>query len=143
MNNDEPRQKLSRVLEPIVEDIFALSDEEILAEAYEDGLDLDLLIAEVQMGYAAAMSVAGKHRLSQARAELEAVRSFRSAAAITGLSASEKEQVLRKFAANDNPLQKRLTMAARNGGSLTEAEMDAVLLDLVELGALSVEDPRR
>ena len=143
MSHDDSRQKLCLVLDPIVEDLLSLSDEEILAEAHEEGLDVELLAAEVRKRYAAAISAVGKRRLADARSKLEAVRAFRSAPAITSLSVSEKEQLLRKFAANDNPLQRRLTMAARNGGGLTEAEMDAVLLDLIELGALNSEGTAR
>ena len=143
MNADDHRQQLSRVLDPIIEDLLSSSDEELLAEAREDGLDIDLIAAEVRKEFAAALSIVGKSRLAEARTKLEAIRSLRSSPAITSLSIAEKEQLLRQFAANDNPLQKRLTIAARNGGSLTEAEMDAVLLDLVELGALSSDGRMR
>lgn len=136
MSADDPRQKLLSILDPLVEDILSMSDEDVLAEAREEGLDLDAASAEVATVLAAAQAAAGRARLAAARAQVDGVRSFRSRSSITGLSASEKEIILRRFSANDNPLQERLTMAARNGQSLTEQEVDTVLLDLVELGAL-------
>lgn len=139
MSADDPRQKLSRIVDPLVDDLLSLSDEEVLAEAREDGGDPALLAAEVGKELAAAVGAAGRQRLADARKQLGGVRALRKHPSITGLPASEKDRILRQFAANDSPLQKRLTMAARNGDGLSEEEMDTVLLDLIELGALDEE----
>ena len=143
MSNDDPRQTLSQIIDPLIDDIFSLSDEELLAEIREDGEDPDVVAADVARETAIAINRAGKRRMNAARAELNAVRTIRRSPTVTGLSRGEKEKILSTFAANDRPLQDRLTMAARSGQAMTEEEVDSVLLDLVELGALDQEgNPR-
>jgi hypothetical protein len=139
VGGDDPRQELAWVVDPVVDDLLSLSDEELLAEVRADGHDPALLATEVQKELAAAVGVAGRLRLAEARAQLTSVRTLRRQPSITGLPLATKEQILRTFAANDGPLRERLTMAARNGDGLTEGEMDTVLLDLVELGAIDGE----
>lgn len=139
MSADEPRQKLTRILDPLIDDLMSLSDDEVLAEFREDGFDPELAASEVAGELAAAMSTAGKKRLEAARAQLNSVKAFRHQPGVIGLSATEKDRILREFAANDRPLQQRLTLAARNGQGMTEDEVNSVLLDLVELGALDSE----
>ena len=135
-SDDDARQKLSRVLDPLVDDILSLSDEEILAETQEGGGDPALLAAEVGNELAAAMSAVGKKRLAEARAAINSVSTLRRHPSITTMSLPDKTRILQQFAANDRPLQNRLTMAARKGDGISEEEIDTVLLDLIELGAL-------
>lgn len=136
MSSDDPRQKLSRVVTSLVDDVMSTTDEEILNESRVDDGDPEALAAEVRKELSAAMAAAGKRRLAEARKQLNGVRALRNHPSITGLSLTEKESILRKFSANDNPLQQKLTMAARNGDGLTEQEIDSILVDLMELGAL-------
>jgi len=136
MSADDPRQKLLNLLDHLVLDLFSTSDEDIVAEALAGGLDPEAISAEVKSTMASACARAGKLRLAAARAQLNGVSALRSRPSITGLPAQKKDAILRRFAANDNPLQQRLTMAARNGDGLSEEEVDSVLLDLVELGAV-------
>jgi hypothetical protein len=126
----------SRLADALIDDLLAQPDEEIVAEAEQAGDDIQLIVAQVDSEIAAATATAGKRRLEAARAQLDSLRSLRRKPSLTGLPRASKEQILRRFAANDNPLQKRLTMAARNGEGLTEDEVDTILLDLLELGAL-------
>ncbi|WP_421933940.1 hypothetical protein [Phenylobacterium sp.] len=139
MSADDSRRKLSRIVDPLIEDLLALSDEELIAEVIADGGDPAVLAAEVGGEIAAAMAAHGKRKLAAARDELGAVRALRNRPAITALPATEKQKILQAFAANDGPLKNRLTMAARHGDGLSEQEVDTVLLDLVELGALDDE----
>lgn len=139
MSADDPRQRLSRVIAPIVDELLSMSDEEIVAETQEEGCDPEVLAAEVSKELAAAVSEAGKRRLADARKQFDGLRALRNHSAIAALSPARKEAILRQFSANDNPLQKRLTMAARGGEGLSEEEMNSVLIDLVELGALDSE----
>lgn len=136
MSADGPRQKLNRIVERTVDDLWVVSDEELLAEFHESGEDPISAASEVARELEAAVRAAGKVRLQQARSQFNAVYALRRTPSVTGLSMPEKERILQSFAANDRPLQQRLTLAARNGQGMTEAEVDSVLLDLVELGAL-------
>ncbi len=140
---DAPRQKLSRILVPLVDDLLSMSDEELFAEVREEGGDPAAEAEEVAKLLAASLVAAGKLRMEEARAQLGRVHALRNRPSITGLSVDAKAKILRHFAANDTPLQQRLTTAARNGEGLTESEMDTVLLDLIELGAIDSEGNAR
>lgn len=136
MTPDDTRQKLLNFVSPLIEDVLSMSDEEIVAEVEAEGADPKLVADEMAEQLAVALKDTGRRRLDAARAELSSVRSFRNRAAIASLPLIRKEEILRRFAADDMPLRQRLTMAARNGEGSSEQEIDAILLDLVELGAL-------
>ena len=130
------RQDFDRVLEALAEDIFNASDEEIDQLLHEVGVEPSEAAKDTRALVAAATAEVGFRRLAEARTQLDRVRSIRSQTAVTRLADHEKDAILRRFAASDKPLQERLTMAARNGGKLSESEVNSVLLDLVELGAI-------
>ena len=83
----------------------------------------------------AATGQAAKARLKAARAEIN-----RAAGPTLGqvhrLPLSDRAAVLARFANDDPKLKSRLTMAARNGEGITENEMDDILANLRELGAI-------
>lgn len=134
--SDSHRQHVDRLLEALTKDLFETRDEDLYRELREAGEEPVDVARHVRSLAAAAFAEVGLRRLAEARAQLDRVRSLRSQAPVTRLPLIEKDAILRQFAANDKPLQERLTMAARNGGSLSESEMNSVLLDLVELGAI-------
>jgi hypothetical protein len=136
MNPNNHQRSLFRLLDPLVDDLLGVSDKEILAELEEDGQDPAAVVALVKADVAAALRQAGKARFAQAGASLKAARQAPNRLHVVGLSFNEKERILKQFAADDRPLQERLTMAARNGQGMTEHEVDEVLQDLVDLGAL-------
>ena len=52
------------------------------------------------------------------------------------LPISRKQEILAQFAANDGRLRDRMTMAARKGEGASEREIDDILRDLRDLGAI-------
>lgn len=134
-----PRQKLNRVLGALVDDLAAMTDAELHEEARAAGQDPAVLANEVDAVLNAALRADGKRRLGEARSQLDAVRAVRRSASVTELPLADKQRILDGFAANDQTLRQRLTMAARKGEGASEQEIDTILADLVELGAIDDE----
>ncbi len=137
------RERLIRVLGAFADETSALTDAELIAEVRERGEDPQALEAEVDAVFADALRTDGQRRLAEARATLDTVQALGIAGSITKLPVASKEQILTRFAANDGTLRGRLTMAARNGEGLSEQEMDLILRDLIELGAIDEEGKPR
>lgn len=130
---DKSADQLDRALDRMVEDISATSDKEILSEAIVAYGSIGGAVARVQSALKEAQKRSGKKKLEEARAELAAVKSITPFSGVTGLSIAAKRKILQRFAENDNP---KLTMAARNGVPIGEAEIDGMLEDLIEIGAI-------
>lgn len=126
---------LDRLADELVADVMRLSDAELLAEIEAEGLDAQKEADRLRALVAVAMAQGGKMRLVAARAEVD--RSVKVGRAnIRQLPLRERAAVLARFANDDAKLKSRLTMAARNGDGVTEQEMDSILADLRELGAI-------
>jgi hypothetical protein len=115
--SDKERKEIQHLQDALIDLVMEASDEEILAELAEDGLDLDQEAEAVGVELARA---AGKARMAAAKSRLE-------------------RQALRgktKFtpAANDDVVDaRRLTMAARNGSEQSEADVQSAADDLREI----------
>lgn len=133
-----PTPSLDRLADELVADIMSLSDGELLAEIVAEGLDPAKEAERIRAVISVAAAQSGKARLKAARAEID-----RSVALtrtnIRQLPLRDRAAVLARFANDDAKLKSRLTMAARNGDGVTEQEMDAILADLMELGAIDEE----
>jgi len=139
--NDEA--KLLRLTDALVADLMSLTDEALLRETTEDGNDPEVVADEVRAALQAAVLREGKARLAKARGGLDAARTARTGGVLLGLPLPRKQQILGQFAANDGRLRERLTMAARKGEGASEREVDDILRDLRDLGAIDDEgNPR-
>lgn len=138
---DKVGPSLHRLADELVADLMKLSDAELLAEVKAEGLDPEEEAARVRETIRAAMLERGKARLKAARLELEAARA-------TGpgprrpLQVQDRRAVLARFANDDEKLRERLTMAARNGEEITDQEIETILNDLRDLGAIDDEGNR-
>lgn len=127
----------------LVDDLMALSDDDLLREVREDGGDPEGLATEMRKLLQARVVRENKARLVNARSALNIARAARAGANVISLPLTQKQQILSKFAAADGRLRERLTMAARKGEGATEREIDDILKDLVDLGAIDDEgNPR-
>ena len=133
--SDHSAPTVNRLADELVADIMSMSDAELLAEVEAEGLDAEDEANRVRALISAATGKAGKARLKAARAEID-----RAAGSTRGqvhrLPFRDRAAVLARFANDDAKLKSRLTMAARNGEGITEAEMDDILANLRELGAI-------
>lgn len=133
--SDRPVPSIARLADELVADIMSMSDAELLAEIEAEGLNAESEADRIRDIISTATTQAAKSRLKAARAEID-----RTAEAARGqvhqLPIRDRAAVLVRFANDDAKLTTRLTMAARNGEGITEKEMDDILADLRELGAI-------
>ena len=116
MSNKE-RKEIRQLQDALIDLVMDASDEELLAELREDGLDPDQEAESMRVELARA---AGKARMAAAKARLQ-------------------RRVLRRGpgfgpAANDEIGDaRRLTMAARNGSEQSEADVQSAAEDLRDI----------
>lgn len=136
-----PEPTLDQLLDELTDDLMRLSDAELLAELEADGMDEEDEASAARTAIAAGVARAGRSQLKAARAAVDRERKAR----VVGLPvrAERRVEVLTRFAKHDPKLKSRLTMAARGGTGMTEAEADSILADLRELGAIDENgDPK-
>lgn len=122
---DKDREAARRLQDAMIEDILAASDEEIVAEAAEDGLAPE---REAERMRATLARAAGKARMRVAKAQLASERGQASARVPDAGGA-------RTSAANDVGQAKKVTMAARHGKDQTERDVETTAEDLADLAA--------
>ncbi len=133
--SDRPRSPIDRLADELVADIMSMSDAELLAEVEAEGLSAEDEAGRIRGIVSGAITRAAKSRLKAARAEIDrAARIPRGQ--VHQLPIRDRAAVLVRFANDDAKLKSRLTIAARNGEGITEKEMDDILADLRELGAI-------
>ena len=123
MNNPTEKDRLAilNLEDALVEDVLAMSDEELMADSREIGMDVEQEAMHMRQ---LLERTAGKARMAAAKAEMA---EYRARGASHARSAGARP-------AND--LQEaRLTLAARNGTDQTEADIKSVAEDLAELAA--------
>lgn len=134
-SSDRPVSPLHRLADELIADIMSMSDAEVLAEVEAEGLNAEDEASRVRALISAATGQAAKGRLKAARAAID-----RAAGStweqVHQLPLRDRAAVLARFANDDVKLKSRLTMAARNGEGITENEMDDILANLRELGAI-------
>jgi hypothetical protein len=133
--SDRPGSPIDRLADELVADIMSMSDAELLAEVEAEGLSAEAEAGRIRGIVSGAITRAAKSRLKAARAEIDrAARIPRGQ--VHQLPIRDRAAVLVRFANDDAKLKSRLTIAARNGEGITEKEMDDILADLRELGAI-------
>ena len=133
--SDRPGSPIDRLADELVADIMIMSDAELLAEVEAEGLSAENEAGRIRGIVSGAITRAAKSRLKAARAEIDrAARIPRGQ--VHQLPIRDRAAVLVRFANDDAKLKSRLTIAARNGEGITEKEMDDILADLRELGAI-------
>lgn len=136
-----PEPTLDHLLDELTDDLMRLSDAELLAELEADGVGAEDEAKAARTAITAGFARAGRLQLKAARAAVDRERKAR----VVGLPvrAERRVEVLTRFAQHDPKLRSRLTMAARGGTGMTEAEADSILADLRELGAIDENgDPK-
>ena len=126
------REAIRRLQDALVEDILSASDEEISAEAAEQGVDLERQAEAMRSMFELKMLEARKAKLVAAKAAAVAYGAGHAQEgamppAPTGYRAAPTKATDRA---------KQLTMAARNGAEQSERDVAGVEEDLAELAAL-------
>lgn len=139
----EDMPHLFHLSDALVDDLMALSDEDLLAEVRESGADPETVARQLREQIEARIASDNRARLERARDEMNAARAARASSGVVNLPLARKQQILGQFAANDGSLRQRLTMAARKGDGASEREIDDILRDLLDLGAIDDEGNAR
>ncbi len=131
------RAALSRLADVLVDDIFAASDREILAEFLETQGDSTKNAADMRALFERTVLATNKRRLKAAQAGVSGSRIPTNVA--PAIDIAEARQRLRRFLASGAPGVK-LTLAARNESELSDADVLGTIEDLRELGILLPDD---
>jgi ParB-like chromosome segregation protein Spo0J len=131
------RESLGRLVDVLVEDVLAASDDEILAEFAEMHGDLAKNSAEMRALFEKSVLKANKDRLREAKAGLAASRAAAPPSKIVSME-NVRERLRRTLASC--PPNVKLTLAARNENELSDADVLGMLEDLEELGITMLDD---
>ena len=114
----------------VIAEMSALSDDEIMKAAAEEHRDTKTEASRIRRALLDAAVAHGKGRLkgAQARVAEEDARASGSGGVVLSFEA-KRAKFARIIAQNP-----QLTLAARQGGAMDEAEIDSYLADLTELG---------
>eukprot|EP01012_Entosiphon_sulcatum_P065266 TRINITY_DN94177_c0_g1_i1.p4 TRINITY_DN94177_c0_g1~~TRINITY_DN94177_c0_g1_i1.p4 ORF type:complete len:150 (-),score=38.43 TRINITY_DN94177_c0_g1_i1:126-575(-) len=128
--------KLERLLNSLVDDITAATDEEIGAEAEQSAGGLVSLAARADQAINAAIAASGARRLNDAKRMAVGLAEppNETSCTIKTLPFTEKKRLFDRFIGSNDVQRTKLTMAARRGEELTEEELDGILDDLDKLG---------
>lgn len=137
-NSRKEQEALFRLADILVADVLEMSDEEIVAEAKEDGADAAQEARATQALFERTVAAQGKATLAAAKAAARSAS--RSEATVADI---DREKARRKYdaiLAGDRSLAEKMTLAARKGEGTSERDIESALEDLIELGALDDED---
>lgn len=134
-NTNDPRVELNKISKLLIEDLFSMSDAELLQEAAKDE-SLKKAGESAKNAYQKAIQTVGANRLKAAREEMKAVHSQTSLEA-GNIDADAARKIIAKLsAANDATL----TLAARNLKNISDEDAIELVKELVELGAFKKDE---
>lgn len=133
------REALDRLVDFLVEDALSASDEDILAEAREEGIDPESDAARLRALFERTVLDANKRRLLAAKA---AVQADKSASGRRG-TVSDIQEARRRLhlLLEQRSTELPITMAARKESELSDADVMSMIQDLEELGLLPPDKP--
>ena len=132
------RKALNRLADALVDDVLDSSDEEVLAEAEEDGVDATGLAEHLRGVFERTVADVGKEKLAAARQG--AANARQSGARVVRIDRADARRRYEAMIAQDPRLTEKLTLAARKGEDQSERDVDSAIDDLTELGAFDEED---
>lgn len=133
------REALDRLVDFLVEDALNASDEDILAEAREAGIEPESDAARLRALFERTVLDANKRRLLAAKAAVRADKSVPGRRA-TVLDIQEARRRLELLLEQRNTALP-ITMAARKESELSDADVMSMVHDLEELGLLPSNKP--
>ncbi|MFZ2161891.1 MAG: hypothetical protein WAW02_06700 [Sideroxyarcus sp.] len=134
-NTNDPRVELNKISKLLIEDLFSMSDAELLQDATKDK-SLKESGNLVENAYQKAIQSVGAKKLQTARAEMKAAQAQTSLDA-GSIDANAARKVIAKLtAANDATL----TLAARNLKNISDEDAIELVKELVELGAIKKDE---
>jgi hypothetical protein len=130
------RKKLARIDDIVMDELFSLSDEELLVAAHEDDVDVAAVGAAGRIAFEQAKQALGRKRLALIRQQIAEDKKRVPIPFDRGKAQTEVNAII---ARNREALSK-LTMAARNEIGDQGDDMDGIIDDFAELGAIKHRD---
>jgi hypothetical protein len=128
-------KELRRIAETLIDDVMSRSDEELLAEVKEAGAGLYSNVERVRGVIRRSISDGSKGKLAAARAALQQGQK-RAQLRLVPASLDEKKRLLASILAGQAHTRLPFTLAARNADEASEADLDTMLQDLLDLGLI-------
>lgn len=129
------RDRVERMDDFVLDDLFSISDEELLKEAMEDGVDLDEVGRVGLASLDQAQLVVGRRRMAAIRREMELDSKRPPLRPVRGASQAN----LRGILARNQEAASKLTMAARNEIGSLDDDAEGIMADFIELGVIPGE----
>jgi hypothetical protein len=139
--NDKFRWPMDRLKDAFLDDIITMSEEELLAEAREAGIDPVRHGAEMRAKFEHSLLVSDKARMAAAREGVARGR-LSDSSGLKGRDVDMANARARLRAAIDRGASLGLTIAARNESELSDSDVLSQLDDLIELGIIPSEDEK-
>lgn len=137
--NDKAARPLARLADSLAEDIFNVSDEQILAEFREDGGDPDQNAVEMRVLFEKSLLTVNKARMASAKAGAATSRHVPKEQTANIVNIADARTRLRTVLARADTIP-GLTLAARKENELSDADVLGMLEELAELGLLEDND---
>ena len=136
--NGNAQEELNRLADALVEDILSAPSDELLEELREDGHDPQRIATELRGLFRKSLLAAKKRKLSDAKAGVAAVRQadqVGGGGVVVDISAARArlQSLIERH-------QGQLTLAARNEGELSDADVLGMLKNFAELGLIDPEE---
>lgn len=130
-----PKQnkKTYDIFDIMVDDILEATDEEIINEAIEDGIDIDKEVFKTKR-------IFNKCRYDLAKKVVEDTKR-REGRASTTVSIQDARRKINTFIKNNPDILESLTKAARSGEDISDEDIIGYYEDLSELGFFDGEKP--
>lgn len=135
-SDDKKLKELQALMAGMVESVLSASDEEILKEAREDGLDPDKYAAKTKDTLLAALKESKLRKLREARHQYErSVATIGTRKVTLPATPAERRTLLATtFARNATIRAGVLTAQYRELKEMTDADIECLLLQLASLG---------
>ncbi len=132
----DPRPAISRLANNLISVVDTLSDDQIMREAKEDGLDSDLLAKEFESSALSLVANARKKILAEAKAGYISSNSSKVWATKKRPSIDEmKNRIQLLF-----QTQPQLAVAFRDGKSISNNDWESLWDDLADMGLVSDDE---
>jgi hypothetical protein len=130
------RKKVARMDDVVMDELFSLSDEELLLEAQKEGVDVAAVGAAGRLAFGQAKQAVGQKRLALFRQQIAEDKRRTPTPVDRGKAESEVSAII----ARNREAQSKLTLAARNESGDQGDDMDSIIDDFAELGAIKPAD---
>jgi inactivated superfamily I helicase len=129
-------ETLKRLVEVLRDEVFAKSDNEVLSDAAARFGNVGEHIASLKAAVALRVAEKRKAKLRAAQLALKLAQS-RQSETLSGQPLEQLKELARVLFERRTDLPERLTLAFRNGESMSQQDWASLIDDLVELGFLS------